>query len=225
MNKKRSISITIVCILLGFILSWQYKSIYINSQTQRDHNVRLEDLMGEVISLQKNNEDLREKVLELQAQRRQYERDMGDKGLIEQNLKKELSVARLIAGMTDVRGSGIMITLEGKVTDADILSVVNELRASEAQAIAVNNQRIISTSEVRKGGNTIVVNQRRIARPYEIKAIADPDKLENALEMAGGVFDTLKFYNISYEIEKKDDLFIPKVDSLAIKTNYLEVVE
>ena len=225
MNKKRSISITIVCILLGFILSWQYKSIYINSQTQRDHNVRLEDLMGEVISLQKNNEDLREKVLELQAQRRQYERDMGDKGLIEQNLKRELAVARLIAGMTDVRGSGIIITLEGKVTDADILSVVNELRASEAQAIAVNNQRIISTSEVRKAGNTIVVNQRRIARPYEIKAIADPDNLENALKMAGGVFDTLKFYNISYEVEKKDDLLIPKVDSLAIRTNYLEVVE
>jgi uncharacterized protein YlxW (UPF0749 family) len=165
----------------------------------------------------------------LEEQRRQYEKDVGNKGLIEDNLKKELAIARLIAGLTDVKGSGVMVTLDntttGQVTDADILLVINELRASEAQAISVNNHRIISTSEIRKGGNFISVNGRLITRPYEIKAIADPIKLENSLNMVGGVAETLNFYNIRFTIEKNDLIMIPKVDSLVIRTNYLEVVE
>ncbi len=224
MNIK-GISITIVSIILGLFLALQYKSIHINNQNQTKQNVRLEDLKDEIISEQRNNDSLREKVQQLEEQRRQYERDMGNRGLIEENLKRELQVARLVAGLTNVSGRGIVITLTGPVTDGDILSVINELRATEAQAIAVNGQRIISTSEVRKGGNFIVVNGEQISRPYEIKAIGEPDHLVNALNMVGGVTETLSFYNIRYTIEKNDELFISKVDTRAIKTNHLKEIE
>jgi uncharacterized protein YlxW (UPF0749 family) len=221
----KGISITIVSIILGLFLALQYKSIHINNQNQTKQNVRLEDLKDEIISEQRNNDSLREKVQQLEEQRRQYERDMGNRGLIEENLKRELQVARLVAGLTNVSGRGIVITLTGPVTDGDILSVINELRATEAQAIAVNGQRIISTSEVRKGGNFIVVNGEQISRPYEIKAIGEPDHLVNALNMVGGVTETLSFYNIRYTIEKNDELFISKVDTRAIKTNHLKEIE
>jgi uncharacterized protein YlxW (UPF0749 family) len=221
----KGISITVVSIILGVILAIQYKSIHINSQNQKNQNVRLEDLKDEIISEQRNNDSLREKIQELEEQRRQYERDMGNRGLIEENLKRELQIARLVSGLTNVTGRGIVITLTGPVTDGDILSVINELRASEAQAISVNGHRIIATSEVRKGGNFIVVNGEQIARPYEIKAIGEPDNLVNALNMVGGVTETLSFYNIRYTIEKKEELYISKVDSRVIKTNYLQESE
>jgi hypothetical protein len=59
----RSISLTIVSVLLGIILSWQYTSILANNKNQKQQNVRLQDLMNEVLSEKKNNEDLRVKNL------------------------------------------------------------------------------------------------------------------------------------------------------------------
>lgn len=225
----KSLSITMISLLLGVIISWQYKSVVDNRKLQNNENIRLEDLKDEIITEKKNNEDLRKIVTQLEKERLDVERDMGDRGLIENNLKKELAIARLVAGLTDVKGKGIEVeldhTFDGQVTDADILSVINELRASEAQAISVNDYRIVASSEIRKGGNYIIVNGRQVSRPFIIKAIADPDKLENALKMVGGVAETLGFYGIKYTIEKKEEIFIPKVDSTVIRTDYLNVVE
>lgn len=225
----RNLSITLICIILGLILSWQFKSINKNNEMKNLQNVRLESLKDEILFEKKRNEDLRKKLDELEASREKYEAALDNRGLIEENLKKELESARIVAGLTDVRGKGLEVTLYddgiSQVTDADIMNLVNELKASEAQAISVNNERIVALSEIRKGGNYIVINGRQITRPYVIRAIAEPARLENALNIVGGVVDNLSYYKIKHSLEKKDEILIPKVDISRIKTNYLEIVK
>ena len=67
------------------------------------------------------------------------------------------------------------------VTDNYLLVLINEIRASEAQAISMNGERIVAMSEIKMTNDKIspriiVVNGRQMQAPFVIKAIADPDK-------------------------------------------------
>jgi uncharacterized protein YlxW (UPF0749 family) len=74
------------------------------------------------------------------------------------------------------------------IHDVDIQAVLNELRAAGTEAIAINDQRVVSTTAVRCVGGVVNVNGLATnASPVRIKAIGDPDTLVSALTMAGGI--------------------------------------
>jgi uncharacterized protein YlxW (UPF0749 family) len=231
MKAYRNVAITLVCIILGTMLAWQYKSINFNLKAASLDNKRIEDLKDELILEKRNNDDLRNRNSELEKSNKEFENAQGQIDKTAEVINKELERARTIAGLTDVKGKGIIITLEntelGQVDDSDILDVLNELRASDAQAISVNDERIIATSEVRVGGSYILINRKQTVAPFVIKAIADPDKLENSLKMLGGVIEKLNEYQIKVTIIKSDNIVIPKVrdDGSVIKTDMLTPVK
>ena len=92
-----------------------------------------------------------------------------------QALKAELEQLEITAGLTDVEGPGVTIILEDSsqanvtgneadylIHDNDLLSVINELRSAGAEAISLNGERILATSEVRCTGAVVTVNGRRL---------------------------------------------------------------
>ena len=95
------------------------------------------------------------------------------------------------------------------IHDDDLLRVINELRAAGAEALSINGQRIVDTSEIRCAGPTLSVNNVRSSAPYEISAIGDIKTLENAIKMRGGVAETLNVWGIHLEIETSNDVYIP----------------
>ncbi|MBQ1249641.1 MAG: DUF881 domain-containing protein, partial [Selenomonadales bacterium] len=99
------------------------------------------------------------------------------------------------------------------IHDDDLLKVINELRAAGAEAISVNGQRLIATSEIRCAGPTLSVNNTRYTPPYEILAIGDPKTLDNALKMRGGIVETLRFWGIQINISKSDNIVVPAYKS------------
>ena len=114
------------------------------------------------------------------------------------------------------------------MTESNLLNVVNELRASDAQAISVNGERIVALSEIREAGKKyFMINGKQVIAPFEIKAIADPQKLEHTLKMLGGVVSTLEsIYQLKVDVKKVDDIVIPKVrnDGTVLKTDLLKPV-
>lgn len=216
MKAGRSISITLICIILGVMLAWQYKSIVNNSKKEITKNARLESVRDELLAQKQQNEDLRKRNEELQKRIEEFENSQGNLSQLEKNMEAELERVRLIAGLTDVEGAGVVIKLEyvGKdyVRENAILRLINELKAAEAQAISIEDERIVAMSEIRRGGDYIVVNGKQMVSPFTIKAIADPKKLENALTMLGGIVEELELvYDMKVSIEKKDNIVIPKV--------------
>ena len=154
-------------------------------------------------------------------------------------LKEELNRAETIAGLTDVSGNGIIITIKdrnqgmgnfsyddgyGIVHDSYLLTILNELRASGAEALSINNERILATSEVRCVGPTVSVNNTKLAAPFEIKAIGNADTLENALRMPGGAMEQATFYGVEVGIKKSNKLLIKKYTG-ASTLKYAQVVE
>ena len=138
-------------------------------------------------------------------------------------LREDLKRAEILAGTVAMEGPGLEIKMEdGDVVDPentdqnlfvvhqnDVLKVLNELKAAGAEAISVNGQRVVATSEIRCAGNTISINNTRTAAPFVIRAIGDPAQLESGLMMRGGIMDELSGW-IKIEIKKIDSgLVIP----------------
>ena len=145
-------------------------------------------------------------------------------------MSDEIQKLKTVAGLTKVKGRGVIVTFSKddalSVEDNDLLFVLNELRATDAQALAINDQRIIDTSEVRgsNGGGYININGRHVNPPYVIKAIVDPDDAVNALNMVGGVFEQIKVF-VDVSVQKSDNVEIPPISEELIKTDKLKIVE
>lgn len=138
-------------------------------------------------------------------------------------LAQELRQARLFSGLAAGVGPGVRVTLDDSsrpqqggedpnlflLHDDDILRVVNELAAAGAEAIVINGQRRVATTEIRCAGPAISVNNTRVAPPIRILAVGDPQTLESALRMRGGVLEILTVIGIQVQIEQLGSLEIP----------------
>lgn len=231
MKLGRSLSLTAICLMLGTMLAWQYKSLYNNNKIETSKRVTLNNYKDEYLAARKNIDDLTKRNEELLKIIEGYEKNTK----IDQQLREDLDRARILAGLYDVKGAGIEITLDNLESDIirydieerDLITIINELKASGAQAISVNGERIVAMSEIRgTGDDFIIINGRQMIPPFKIKAIAEPEKLENALNILGGISAYFKEYFI-FEIEKKDSIVIPKVrdDGSVLKYNLLEPVK
>ena len=110
------------------------------------------------------------------------------------------------------------------IHDSDLLSVINELRSAGAEAISLNGERLLATSEIRCTGAVVTVNGRRYAAPYVIFAIGDPATLYNALTMRNGVVDILGQWKISVQVNTSTQLTIPKYQG-AVEYRYAKPAE
>lgn len=227
MKVARNIAITMVCILLGIMLALQYKSINYNQSMADLQYKRTDELKDDLIKLQKQKTELQDKLKELEEENQTYATAKAGDSAYAQQIQKNLQNARMFAGLVDVKGKGIIVTLEDneyiQVADTDILNVVNELRASGAQAISVNDERIVAMSEIRSAGRYMMVNGKQLVSPYIIKAISDPDKLERSLRLIGGVIESLEEIQIKVDLKQSDDIKIPKFvdDGTTIKYDLL----
>jgi uncharacterized protein YlxW (UPF0749 family) len=92
---------------------------------------------------------------------------------------------------------------------SDVRAVVNMLWAAGAEAIAVNDERIISTTGLSCVGTTILCNTRRMAPPYRIVAIGDPAALVAAAQARGGILDQLRAFDFPVTVTTGTDLAVP----------------
>ena len=222
-NRKAQVAIGLVCIILSFFIVVQFKSVKKNSVSTYPSQVRLEQAQ-ELLRLEKEkNEALYKQVMEYKDQIAEYQTHIQTEDGQVDMLKTALNNAEIQAGTVSVEGSGLEIKMADGDTAGhgasddnlyivhqdDVLKVLNELRAAGAEAISVNDQRVIATSEIRCAGNTISINNTRTAAPFVIKAIGDPKQLESGLMMRGGIMDELSSW-IKIEIKKVDKgLVIP----------------
>ena len=208
MDLQGKILIAIVFMVLGFMLSVQYK-VTVQQRTIRMD--RVEDLSERLKVMETENKQLLQEINELRKKGADRARDHGQERL------------QLLAGTTDVEGAGIEIVLDDSnipkkanenpnlyiIHDEDLLRVLNELRAAGAEAISINDQRIVAMSEVRCAGPTVSVNNVRSAPPYVIKAIGAHKTLTSALRLRGGVVETFEFWGIQVKIKSEDKVHIP----------------
>ncbi|NMB41161.1 MAG: DUF881 domain-containing protein [Firmicutes bacterium] len=218
MKRDSLIWITLVCIILGLAITAQFRT---QAGLKSDiPTKRLEEMTDLLKQAETERDALREQVYELTVQINDI---LSTKSSPSDDLQEELKRVQMLAGLTELEGPGIVVTLNDSsltvqpgqdpslflIHDDDLLKLINELKAAGAEAIAINGQRIVGSSEIRCAGPTISVNNTRIAPPYVVQAIGSPEALESSLNMRGGIIDTFKFWGIQVQIQKEDSLVLP----------------
>lgn len=224
-------ALAVVCLILGIMVAMQYRSVKVNNSLAVYEQQRSSDLISDLLREKENNEQLTKRIEELQKDLETLRSGSNSEAEYIQALKKEILELQILAGKKTVKGKGVIVTIDSQgtsqVDDSNILAVLNELRAADVQALAVNDERIVATSEVRRAGSYMIVNGRKLLPPYIIKAIADPVKLENSLKIMNGIVDILKYYDLKIEVKQDDNIIIPAVrdDGLVLRHDLLTPVE
>jgi uncharacterized protein YlxW (UPF0749 family) len=118
-------------------------------------------------------------------------------------LQRQAQVLAESAGMREVTGPGLQITLDDAprnspltagaqvedivVHQQDVQAVVNALWAGGAEAMQLMDQRVISTSAVRCVGNTLILQGRVYSPPYRITAIGPVDDMRAAVDASPSI--------------------------------------
>lgn len=221
-NEKWVIPVSGLSALLGFMIvaSWLSESTR-NSR----YSLLAADQQGRVsanvIDLNKYTA-LQSEVDILRKRATSLEKALSENGKGSATLNDQLQEAKALAGLTELEGPGVKVVVKDRpnagpmplqddlIHDLDILKITNELFASGAEAISVNGQRLAAMSSIRCAGPTILVDGVRLAAPYTIFAIGDPDTLYGGFTMSGGVMTELVAVSPSMvEIKREKKLRIP----------------
>lgn len=212
------LSLGLVALMLGLLITFQFRvTRYIEQGIPAG---RAQELAVELRQLEKDKAKLQAEANDLNAKLQQVTKGQSE---AVQAMQDELAKARLLAGLITVTGPGVEVTLDNPsqqrggggpaslfvIRDEDLLRVVNELRGAGAEAISINGQRIMATSEIRLAAPFINVNLTRIVPPYHILAIGKPENLKSALEIPGGLAEYLRELGVQVTIQSYDRITVP----------------
>lgn len=191
------------------------------------------DLAGLIQQRGEAVEELAARAGELTTDVRALERSSGQQGSMTAASRQADTLAPLV-GMGPVRGPGLRVALDDAgysldtlprgytvddvvVHQQDVQAVVNALWAGGAEAMMIQDQRIISTSAVQCVGNTLYLQGRVYSPPYTITAIGDVESLTESLEQDPVVLDYRgwsEVLGLGYVVEPLVDVRMPAFEGV-----------
>lgn len=227
MEKKGKIVMTvtigIMCFLLIMIIFMQFRVVNETQETNIDV-MQESELRQELANWKSKYEETKAKYDETIETLQTYKEESSAESDTRRTLETELHNLEQSLGKTDVEGQGVIIRLSEKteqelsedekfyaITSEDLLNIVNYLLDAGAEAISINGERVVSTTNFADVGNTIKMNGQYIREnTYEIKAIGNSTYLESSIFGKGGYAEVLNTSGIKAEIERSNKVQIGK---------------
>ena len=154
------IFVAVGAMLLGIIMTLQFRA---QAQAGFPMFNQRNEMIKMVRELETQRDKLEEDLAEKKRSLEEFERSAGSGEELLKAMRNQLDAVRTEAGYTDVSGPGIIVELADSpkrpapkddpfyfiVHDVDLATLVNELWASGAEAIAINDQRIVAITSIR----------------------------------------------------------------------------
>lgn len=219
-----TITIGLVCFILALVMSMQFKVVKETDITSIE-TMREKELRDELANWKEKYNEINQKYEEVSAKVKEYQEKKQSDSETSKLLQEELDQLNKALGKTEVQGEGIEITLtdteENKLSADNLLTIVNDLKLAGAEAISINNERVVNMTDIVDIGNTFIkVNGQRISSPYVIKAIGNQTYLESGVSGNGGSVDKLQKDGYDAKIEKNKKIKILKYND-EINTKYI----
>ena len=214
----------IMCFLTVYLICIQFKTVdnidVTELETMRENELRtaLADWKSKYEEVTTEYEATKEKIQE-------YNNKIEDDEKAGELLTDDLENAKMLLGLTDVEGAGVIITItdnsEKQVDSTDLLDLVNELNSAGAEAISINGQRIVPMTDIFDVNDFVVIKEKRVTSPYVIKAIGDVTYLQSALSIKKGYLDEHKTNGYTISIKSDEKITINKYDG-ELKSDYIK---
>ncbi|WP_369166072.1 DUF881 domain-containing protein [Streptomyces sp. AFD10] len=193
---------------LGLGLAIQVRS---TSDDSALRGARQEDLVRILDEVDDRTQRLEDEKQRLEDQRAELENssDQAEEAR-KQTLEKERQLG-ILAGTVAAEGPGITLTItdpSGAVAPDMLLDALQELRAAGAEAIEVNGVRVVANTYFSGDAGDVQVDGKKIEAPYEFLVIGKPQDLEPALNIPGGVVQTLEKEQATVLVEQSDDIVV-----------------
>ncbi len=215
MKGKVTMTICVGCtaLILTMIMFTQFKTVDETDITAIE-TMRETELRAELATWKEKYEEIETKIAEVDGKITEYRKELDDNANSSNVLQEELKEAETYLGYTSLQGQGIIVTLKDKddkvVNYSHLLQLVNELNAAGAEAISINDERIVSMSEIVTVKDKIVtINERKVAGPFTVKAIGDKKYFESTLSIKGGYMDLMKAAEIDVSYTVEDNIVVP----------------
>lgn len=230
------IVVGLTAVLIGLILSMQILTTSGSDQGGLVPLAKLKDYEVELKQVREEKEETLEELMALQERLETIEGEAANDDAIISGMVSDLEKFKMAAGVTDVEGPGVVITIKNPEaydmysdsTDTIsynyelLLSLVNKLKEAGAEAISINEHRIVQTSEISLAGTHININGNATAAPYTIKAIGNPSTMSNALTIRGGVVETMRSsYGLTVDVLQQEKVLIARYNGV-VKFKYAE---
>ncbi|KPI14461.1 protein of unknown function DUF881 [Actinobacteria bacterium OK074] len=194
---------------LGFGLAVQVASNSDNNSALR--GARQEDLVRILDELDDRTQRLEDEKQGLEDQRTELENssDQAEEAR-RQTAEKEKQLG-ILAGTVAAQGPGITMTIsdtKGTVEADMLLDAIQELRAAGAEAIQVNGVRVVASTYLADSGKGVSVDGNKITQPFRFQVIGKPQDLEPALNIPGGVVQTLEKEQATVEVERSTKIVV-----------------
>lgn len=223
------ISISCTALILSMVMFTQFKTIEETDITAIE-TMRETELRAELANWKQKYEEIETKIDERNEKITEYKTEL-ENGANESNvLENEIKEAEGYLGYLNLKGEGIIVTLQDNETKSimygDLLALVNELNNAGAEAISINDERITAKSEITLVNNTFIfVNGKRLAGPYIVKAIGDKKYLESALTIKDGYIDLITNEEKTVDYKVDDNVVVlasEKRENLKYAKEYTE---
>lgn len=212
-NLPLQVSIALACGLLGFLLVAQVRAT--ETLDDRLEFEREEDLAQILSELSAQSESLQVEISDLRLELFEFETSAEREELALAGLEGRLDDLRVLTGVVPAEGPGLVFTIEDPerlVTQDLLVDAVQELRDAGAEALAVNDVRLIASSAFSTRNGRIVVDGRPVDPPYVMAAIGPAEAMSGGLAIRGGSIDTLELLaGVTASVEAQADIVVPAV--------------
>jgi len=197
---KRSdyIILSIICLFFGIAIISQFSSSKMARKTFQPENNEIMAL--EIEKVAKNNENLRIQIDKLTKDYDEYLKLSNNKNELFSKFKDENSLLSSVIAETELSGQGVGIKIEGNLSTAQLVDLINALKNIGTDKLAINNQRIaINTS----------IKAENYSSPYYINALGNASVLESALQRKGGIIEQISQKDMKISLDKVENITIP----------------
>jgi uncharacterized protein YlxW (UPF0749 family) len=223
-NIVKNIILAFLMIMVGITVSVQFRVVQAQKkETKLEESRKLADYEAQIQKLTQDLAVLRE---EYQSNRDAYAKELNflaeNDSTFYSTLKTyhdSINSLKADAGLTDVKGEGVTVTVSDSINassdvynstfvvhDTTLMQLVNDLKLAGAEAISVNDERIVAMTEFFCVGPAVKVNGTKLFAPFTIKAIGVPSKLEAAVRESS-VF-TNPNIRLNLEITQEKELYV-----------------
>ncbi len=209
----------ILCLILTFAITVQLRVSSL-SESESSQTKITDKLKDEIFRLNDENVKLAEKfqntTSELDDARNQATQNDSSSKDTSELIKKYT----IVSGKTDVTGQGIIIKYKPSDNEAkadmvkDLRDIVNEIKNAGAEAIEINNQRIVGTTAIEMVKNKIEINDTEVSENFIIKAIGDSNLMYSGLIRPGGTIENIRESGVSIEINSENAIKINKYNEI-----------
>lgn len=205
---RAQLVVALLLFVLGLGLAIQVSSTSDNSALR---GARQEDLVRILDELDDRTQRLEDEKTRLDSQRSELESSSDQAEEARKQTQEKEQQLGILAGTVAAEGPGITLTItdpSGAIESDMLLDAIQELRAAGAEAIQVNGVRVVADSYFSGSGSDMRIDGTKVAAPYVFKVIGKPEDLEPALNIPGGVVQTLEKEQATATVQRSGKIVV-----------------